>query len=341
MRTRMAFGTRKHIGWIPCPTSGLKNSVTRQVTTTAHQLGAPAMAVSAQSYKTFDLSWTEPYEDIRPVLDAFEYNDGPPYYFLDPVCLHVPGTNALPANWANPGRFVGAAGRDALSGGKSIVATHYGPMHTALTTRADSFRGAPTEGVTFFYRNIADEFVANKFDGGTGPVALTPTVEGTLVHEHYNPSATLLVPPGWCVFLAVSAESVDTNLSVVEAQSASGVLPNTVRSATWSAPLADGQFGPFGFEDNQWTMLDIGIMPANPAVTTSQFTLYGMSAVYYPIGSIVKGRPETYPFTEWAVGIGHGPLFPTQNELSITTYKAFDDQLTSLSLPVSEGYIPW
>lgn len=340
----MPFGTRQKIGPLPAPLAPFKHTLTRTVGNTDRANGAPFAKAGRQPYQTFDFSWTKPYAELAPVLDALALSDGPPYYFLDPAALENPGEfNALPPQWAAPGLFSRGDPTAYLNGTCALVSPRLADLSTSQVTRSvASAWGAPASGVsyTFIDSPVSPPANVGKYDGGASPYQLASS-PGPLgdVYNYSNPSATLLIPPGYVVGLWVSGEFTGAGIQFATASSATGDLSGVLRTgATVKVPTADEQAFYLG-NGNDWTMVDVGFR-ASSGVGPHSMVLYGMSAYYFELGSVTKSTPGTFTRL-WSTGRGQMPLWLGSAGAEINTYQSFQPERTSLSLNLTEAYIPW
>lgn len=340
MSTQMPFGTRQHIGYVPAPLSGLDHYITRAVSSKARTDGPPSITVGVQPYQSYDFSWKAPRDQVQPVLDAFSFNDGPPYYFLNPGALMKAGTfNALPPHWAAPGLFARGHGIDALSGTYSLISADAGVLDREPVVRGSvSTYGVPPVGVHFTLgKGGVSPLAAGEFDGGARPYARVPVASPEFINvARYNPSATLLIPPGWRVHLLVAADCTEAGISVATALSDDGYFDDVVRAGTLTVPATIDSTLLLG-NGAQWAMVDIGF-DAAPGAVAPAVTLYGMAALYVP--EDVAGYSIPDPLL-WSPGRGQMPLWPKRTDVNVTSYQAFDKQLTGVSMNLTEGYIPW
>lgn len=344
MTCNMPFGTRQQISDVPAPIAPFKHTMVRGVGNTSRFGGAPFVNAGPQTYQTFEMSWLAPYVEVAPVLEALGLNDGPPYYFLDPAALDNPGEfNALPPHWAAPGIYSKSNPTMYLSGTNALVSPKVADLNTYTTARVGSSSwGAPNVGVSFKFKTTTYSPPANvgMYDGGALPyqLASSPGPNGD-VYSYANPSATLLIPPGYVVGLWVSGVFTGAGLQLAIASSSSGSLAGVLRTGGTVQVPSSGEQAFYVGNGTDWSMVDVGFGAAAGAGAHT-FTLFGMSAYYFKVGDTNSGVPASFT-RAWSKGRGHMPLWLGDGGVNLDTYQAFSPERTGVSLSLTEGFIPW
>lgn len=102
MDSKMYFGTREYMQYIPCPSVGGDHSGVGWNTSAQYMNGGAWERNSSTSHREFQMSWSLYHrEELQPLYDyaAGIYGDGA-LYFIDPFAADK---NVLPEWWAAPG----------------------------------------------------------------------------------------------------------------------------------------------------------------------------------------------------------------------------------------------
>lgn len=340
MRTQMPFGTRTHVGWIPCPTSGFEHTISRKSVINDRVDGPPGYYTSKQPIKSFNFNWTDPNIDLNLVRDAFDYAGGPPYYFTNPKALTDPTYNLLPPQWAAPGMFIAKHGKSAAKGTYALISETLGyiapqSVLTGLAVNEATGLLPRSAAFTIAKRDAYTEADDKVFDGGAAAYRMIAATAANnyRTYSMRNPSASVLVPPGYTV--AVYAYGKGTNFGLITGVQAAiagtGDFASEVTTGVLrqSFPAAYGQVS-WSQAVAQWSRVDIAFGAADT-------TLDASGEVVSTACLIKKGA--TPPFV-WSRGRGQMALFPT-TDLTVTTYQAYDPELTSMATTLSEGLIAW